>query len=54
MENKSTTRKKGKKMKRLIFLALALTSCQYLTPIEEEIPEIIKDVSLIEQAASKK
>jgi hypothetical protein len=40
-------------MKRLIFLALAVTGCQYLTPIEEELPEIIKDVSLIEQATKK-
>lgn len=40
-------------MKRLIFLALALTSCQYLQPIEEELPELIRDVSAIEQAATK-
>lgn len=41
-------------MKRLIFLALAVTSCQYLRPALEELPEIIHDISLIEQAAAQK
>jgi len=41
-------------MKRLIFLALACTSCQYLLPVEETIAEVIHDVAIIEKSAESK